>query len=159
MPEFNKESFERLKTCDIRLVELFTEVVKEFDCIVLEGARDKKTQERYFQEGTSKLSWPDSKHNVEFPDKSLAIDVIPYPINRVFENDLWGHGRDYYTAVPNILRYIVHNIERWFKFGGYVLGVAQQMRIPLTWGGDWDEDNQMSDHRLDDLPHFELNVD
>lgn len=40
MAEFSEKSFAKLRTCDIRLVKLFAEVVKEFDCTVLEGARN-----------------------------------------------------------------------------------------------------------------------
>jgi peptidoglycan L-alanyl-D-glutamate endopeptidase CwlK len=146
MPKFGKTSFERLKTCDIRLVKLFREVVREFDCTVLEGVRDKETQEEYFRKGYTKLHWPDSKHNVEMPEKSFAVDVVPWPVNWAFEREVYktvnqGTGPAFTKAI--------HNVERWFKFGGYVLGIAQQMGIPLTWGGDWN---------WKDMAHFELRI-
>lgn len=156
--KFSKTSFERLSTCDIRLVELFSEVVKHFDCSVLEGRRDKDTQEYYFKTGKSKLRWSNSKHNALVEDKSKAVDVVPYPVDWSYEKEIINHltygykaGHDFSRAMK-----VVHNIERWFKFGGFVLGMAQKMEIPLVWGGDWDGDHQMSDQRFDDLPHFEL---
>jgi peptidoglycan LD-endopeptidase CwlK len=30
------------------------------------------------------------------------------------------------------------------------------MGIEIRWGGDWDGDGDLSDHKFNDLPHFEL---
>ena len=34
--------------------------------------------------------------------------------------------------------------------------VAQDLDIPIRWGGDWDSDNNLNDQNFMDLVHFEL---
>ena len=128
MPKFGRASKKRLKTCDEDLVFLFEEVVKYFDCTVLEGHRGKKLQNKYFKEGKSKLQYPDGNHN-KIP--SFAVDVVPYPID-------W------------------EDRERMTYFAGYVKGIATMLGIPIRWGGDWNSNNDLKDNNFDDLPHFEL---
>ena len=43
--------------------------------------------------------------------------------------------------------------EYWPQLVTYV---ALEMGIPLRWGGDWDNDTQLSNNKFDDLVHFEL---
>jgi peptidoglycan L-alanyl-D-glutamate endopeptidase CwlK len=128
MPSFGKKSQERLNTCDPRLVELFEIVVEDFDCSVLEGYREKEAQNRAFDEGKSKLRFPEGNHN-KYP--SLAVDVAPYPID-------W------------------EDRDRFHYFAGFVKGVASQLGLDIRWGGDWDSDTQTKDNNFDDLPHFEI---
>ena len=128
MPSFGKKSQERLNTCDPRLVELFEIVVEDFDCAVLEGYREKEAQNRAFDEGKSKLRFPEGNHN-KYP--SLAVDVAPYPID-------W------------------EDRDRFHYFAGFVKGVASQLGLDIRWGGDWDSDTQTRDNNFDDLPHFEV---
>ena len=128
MPSFGKKSQERLNTCDPRLVELFEIVVEDFDCSVLEGYREKEAQNRAFDEGKSKLRFPEGNHN-KYP--SLAVDVAPYPID-------WKDR------------------DRFHYFAGFVKGIAFQLGLDIRWGGDWDSDTQTKDNNFDDLPHFEV---
>ena len=128
MPRFGRTSRKRLKTCDEDLIFLFEEVVKYFDCSVLEGHRGKKLQNKYFKENKSKLRFPDGNHNKK---PSTAIDVVPYPID-------W------------------EDRERMTYFAGFVKGVAMILGIPIRWGGDWNSNNDLKDNNFDDLPHFEL---
>lgn len=107
MPSFGKISLDRLTTCDPRLQELFLEVVKHRDCSVLEGYRPQDAQDKAFAEGKSKTPWPNSKHNKA---PSLAVDVMPYPID-------WSDK------------------NRLIEFAGFVLGVASQKGIRVRWGG------------------------
>ncbi len=128
MPKFGRTSKKNLEECDPRLQKLFNEVVKEFDCSVLEGHRTEAEQNKLFHAGKSKVQWPNSKHNAS---PSRGIDVAPYPID-------WSDR------------------ERFTYFAGYVKGIANQMGIQIRWGGDWDGDWQVRDNSFDDLPHFEL---
>ena len=107
MPKFGKKSIERLSTCDQRLQKVFNEVIKYVDCSVLEGHRDERTQDRYFQEGKTKVRYPMGRHNTK---PSRAVDVVPYPID-------WKDR------------------ERFHLFSGFVLGLARGMGITLRWGG------------------------
>lgn len=128
MPSFSNRSLVHLSTCHGQLKGLFVEVVKHFDCTILEGYRDREKQDFAFRSGRSQLRFPASKHN-RWP--SLAVDVAPYPID-------W------------------RDRERFTMFAGFVLGVASQMGVRVRWGGDWDRDTEVADNVFDDLPHFEL---
>ena len=128
MPKFGKVSKERLATAHSDLQKIFNEVIKKIDCSVLEGHRGEETQNKYFDQGKSKVKYPDGRHN-KIP--SLAVDVTPYPVD-------WNDR------------------ERQTLFAGYVLGVASQMGIGIIWGGDWDNDTDLKDNGFDDLVHFEL---
>ena len=128
MPNFGKKSRDQLATCDNRLQMVFNEVIKSVDCSILEGHREKERQNQLFDEGKTKVLYPNGRHN-DYP--SNAVDVVPYPVD-------W------------------EDRERMTLFAGFVLGVANQMGINLRWGGDWDQDFEVQDNKFDDFPHFEL---
>jgi len=108
MKELNQESLSNLGTCASDLQRLFMEVSKFIGCKVLCGFRDEEAQNILFKSGNSEKQFPKSKHNV-FP--SLAVDVVPY---------------DEQSQYPSR--------ERLNFFGGYVIGVADQLGIKLSWG-------------------------
>lgn len=125
---FSKSSNDKLLTCDIRLQNIFNEVVKFVDCTILEGHRDQAAQDKAFAEGKSKLKWPNGNHN---KSPSRAVDVAPMPID-------WNDR------------------EKFSYFAGVVKGIAFKMGYKIRWGGDWNSDNQVKDNSFDDLPHFEI---
>lgn len=133
MAAFSSKSKAKLDTCDKKLQKVFNEVIKHWDCTILEGHRDQKTQDMYYEQGKSKLKWPSGKHN-SIPSK--AVDVAPY-----FKN------------APNI-RW--NDVDSFRYFAGFVMGIAASMNIKLRWGGDWDGDKDNKDQSFHDLPHFEL---
>ena len=63
--------------------------------------------------------------------KGEAIDLAPYPID-------W------------------ENRERFIYVAGIVKGIAFNLGIPIVWGGDWNNNFDLSDNNFDDLVHFEL---
>ena len=128
MPRFGKRSIGRLQTCDQKLQELFYEVVKHFDCSIIEGNRGEERQNKAFADGKSKVKYPNGKHN---QNPSVAVDVAPYPID-------WSDR------------------DRFHYFGGFVLGVAKEMGMNIRWGGDWNQDTETKDNKFDDLVHFEI---
>ena len=128
MPRFGKRSKERLATCEKDLQMVFNEVIKYVDCSILEGHRSKDRQNSLYEDGKTKVRYPNGRHNAS---PSRAVDVTPYPVD-------WADR------------------ERQTLFAGFVLGVANQMGINLRWGGDWDQDFEVKDNRFDDFPHFEL---
>jgi peptidoglycan LD-endopeptidase CwlK len=134
MPKFSNISRQRLDTCHPDLQVLFNEVIEHFDCSIVCGHRDEQAQNIAYEEGFSKLDFPESKHN-KLP--SLAVDAIPYPVD-------WK------------------DVERMRHFAGWVLGIAALlydmgvMGHRVRWGGDWNMNTQVNDQRFDDLPHFEL---
>lgn len=128
MPGFGERSLKNLATCDSRLQKLFMEVVKTYDCSVICGHRTEEDQGKAFDEGKSKLRFPNSKHN-SYPSK--AADVVPYPIN-------WD------------------DTDRFYHFAGFVQGVARSLGIGIRWGGDFDGDFNLHNEGFIDMPHFEL---
>ena len=128
MPKFGKRSKEKLRTCNEKLQKVFNEVIKHVDCSVLEGHRSGERQNKLYDEGKTKVKYPNGRHNA---NPSNAVDVTPYPID-------WDDR------------------ERQTLFAGFVLGIAKSMDIKLRWGGDWDMDFEVQDNRFDDFPHFEL---
>jgi len=138
MPSFSIRSKTNLASCDIRLQNIFNEVIKYYDCTIIEGHRNQAMQDKYFIEKKSKVIWPNSKHNSR---PSKAVDVAPYPID-------WG------DKVKGEARAKV--LARFYHFAGYVLRVADQMNIKIRWGGDWNSNKIFTDQNFDDLPHFEL---
>ena len=128
MPYFSKRSKSRLSTCDERLQEVFNEVIKHVDCSILEGHRSKERQNKLYDEGRTKVKYPNGRHN---SNPSKACDVTPYPVD-------WKDR------------------ERQTLFAGFVIGVARSMGYNVRWGGDWDMDFQVMDNRFDDFPHFEI---
>ena len=128
MPKFGTRSRNALHSCDEKLIKVFNEVIKTVDCSVLEGHRNKAKQDEYYDEGKSKVKYPNGRHN-KLP--SMAVDVCPYPID-------WDDR------------------ERFHLFAGFVLGIAKSMGINLRWGGDWNQNFEVDDNKFDDFPHFEL---
>ena len=67
--------------------------------------------------------------------EGLAVDVAPYPIK-------WEKR------------------ENFIYMGGFIMGLAKSMGIPLRWGGDWNGlvngQIELYDNNFDDLVHFEL---
>lgn len=137
MPKFSQASFSKLSTCHSDLQCLFYEVIKYFDCTILEGYRNEADQEADFAKGVTKLHYPHGKHNA---NPSMAVDVTPYPIN--FDDE---------------------KLAIWF--GGYVLGIAQKLKDEgkithsVRWGGSWDGLGKLDrPGQLNDADHFELVV-
>ena len=128
MPRYSKRSKERLASCDQRLQDVFNEVIKHVDCSILEGHRSKERQNKLYDEGRTKVKYPNGRHN---SNPSKACDVTPYPVD-------W------------------EDRERQTLFAGFVLGLARSMGYTLRWGGDWDQDFQVMENRFDDFPHFEI---
>lgn len=134
MPRFSKRSINNLSECHIDLQVVFKEVIKHFDCTVIEGHRPEAEQNAAYNAGNSKVKYPNSKHN-SLP--SLAADVVPYPID-------WN------------------DTDRMRYFAGFVMGVAALLKAQgkithaVRAGIDWDCDTQTNDQRFIDLPHFEL---
>ena len=128
MPKFGRRSKEKLATCDSRLQEVFNEIIKHVDCSILEGHRGAKRQDMLFDEGKTKVKYPNGRHNA---DPSRAVDVAPYPID-------WDDR------------------ERFHLFAGFVLGIAKSMGVNLRWGGDWNMNFEVDDNQFDDFPHFEI---
>ena len=128
MSDFSIKSRANLIGCHSDLQKLAHRVIRIHDCSVLTGFRAEDEQNKLYEEGFSKVQYPNSKHNTM---PSRAIDIVPYPI-------------DY------------EDTKRFYYFAGIVMGVAREMNIKLIWGGCWKNDNRFNANRWNDLAHFEL---
>jgi len=128
MYKFGSRSRKHLVTLDERLQKVLNEVIKYVDCSIIEGHRSAERQNKLFEEGRTKVKYPNGRHN---SNPSRAVDVVPYPID-------WDDR------------------ERFHLFAGFVIGIAQSMGIKLRWGGDWNMNFEVDDNNFDDFPHFEL---
>ena len=126
--KFSQRSKNKLSTCEQPIIELCNEMIQIVDFTVLCGHRDKEKQDEAFRLNHSTKRWPYSKHN-KLP--SIAVDLAPYPIK-------WNE------------------LDRFAYFAGWVMAKAKEMGIKLRWGGDWDNDFNIAEHRLIDMPHFEI---
>lgn len=135
MPKFSQRSFSKLTTCHRDLQILFYEVIKYYDCTILEGYRNEVDQEAAFAKGNTKLHFPHSKHNHQ---PSIAVDVVPYPI------PAWSKTMDF------------------IYFGGIVVGIAEmlfaqdKMTYKIRYGGDFNQNDRITDSSFLDSVHFEL---
>jgi len=113
--KYSKISAARLATCDDQIQLVMNAVIKERDCTIICGARTQEEQQKAFAGGFSKLDGvvKISKHQIgKDRPKSLAVDVLPYPINW---NDVKGHT----------------------EFAAFVLATAKKLNVNLVWGGKW----------------------
>lgn len=135
MPIFSDESKKQLATCHPELQLLFNEVIKYYDCKVLEGYRNRLDQEKAFDAGNSKLHYPFGNHN-KIP--SQAVDVCPYPVPS------WNSTKDF------------------IYFAGKVMGIATmllangKMTHQIRYGGDFNLNQMVTDSTFFDGVHFEL---
>jgi len=132
MPKFSLKSQDRLNTCHPLLQELFREVVKDDDCSIFEGHRNRRRQNEFFRQGKSRVKWPDGKHNVM---PSMAVDAGPWLEKKGIP---WDKPKQFYF------------------FAGKVRAKARELGIQVRWGGDWDGDGDVTDQQFNDLPHWEL---
>ncbi|KKL60538.1 hypothetical protein LCGC14_2204300, partial [marine sediment metagenome] len=99
--------------------------------------RNKRAQEKAFDEGKSEKHWPNSKHNRK---PSIAVDIAPWDQSmRRGRGDIDWNNRDRFILLAGIIR-----------------GIAHKLGIAIRWGGDWDSDSFMRDQRFHDMPHIEL---
>lgn len=139
MADFSLTSNGRLETCVEPIQRLMNEVVKTYDCTILEGERSIQQQRENVAKGVSKTM--DSKHLVtpEKP-KARAVDAAPFPLKWPKRNEVT------YTK----------DLARYYYFGGFVLATAERLGIKIRWGGDWDGDRDIHEQDFDDLVHFEV---
>lgn len=128
MYKFGSNSTMKLRQCHPDIQKVMNEAIKHVDCSIIEGHRGEERQTELFDQGRSKVEFPDGKHN-SFP--SLAVDAVPFPID-------W------------------QDIERMRAFAFFVKGLATGMGIKLRLGADWDSDFSCKDQRFHDMPHIEL---
>jgi peptidoglycan L-alanyl-D-glutamate endopeptidase CwlK len=120
-------SQQRLMTCDRRLQEIVLAAFKRMDFVVLCGFRNEKDQTDAFEQGRSKVQWPNSRHN---RNPSKAVDLAPLPIN-------WK------------------DTTAFRQLSDIMFEEAKARGVRLRWGGDFNM-NGKPDDRFVDMPHYEI---
>lgn len=132
MRTWSKRSKKVYDTLDPRLQVLVTRIRDEVcDISLIYGYRDRELQNTMFEAGASTLRYPDSKHNRR---PSRAVDLQPYPYPE-YEPKLWG-----------ALGYIA----------GHAVRIAKEEGFDVRWGGDWNQNGDLTDQNFDDLFHLEV---
>jgi hypothetical protein len=109
------------------------EVIKFYDCTVVDSYRTKKQQEEKFRKGLSQVHYP-SYHNCQ---PTFAVDVAPYEMTHID----W-------------------DLKQCIYFSAYVMGIAamlfDQKKIThkIFSGMDWDSDHDINDTKFIDATHF-----
>ena len=128
---FGTRSREVLATLDPRLQRVVTELLRYVDVSLIHGHRGKDEQNRLQAEGKSKLRWPKSKHNTS---PSLAVDLQPHPYPR--------DEKKLFAGLALI--------------AGLAIRIADEQGVRIRWGGDWNENGDVTDNTFDDLFHLEI---
>jgi peptidoglycan L-alanyl-D-glutamate endopeptidase CwlK len=110
MPKFSKASLEQRETLHDKLKAICDKAIKITDFKIVEGSRSEEKQNQLFEQGYSKVKFPNSKHN---KTPSLAMDLLPYP----FEG--WN------------------NKEQFYELAGVIKAVAYDYGVKIKWGGDF----------------------
>jgi hypothetical protein len=133
IPKFSKASIAKLAVCHSDLIKLFTQVIRYYDCTIVDSYRTKDEQEKAFKAGLSEVHYP-SYHNCQ---PCFAVDVAPYQNN-----------------------HIEWNLKQCMYFNAFVMGIAEMMfdqeiiTHKIITGADWDSDHDIMDTKFIDATHF-----
>ena len=133
MPAFGVVSKDRIATLDPRWHPVLYDAIQCYDFTVICGHRNMRAQIEAFENGFSRKTWPDSKHNT---DPSLAVDLAPY--HAIKPHVRWNSRSEFYFL------------------GGVIRAAAWKFDLKIRWGGDWDRDDDLYDQTFMDLGHYEI---
>lgn len=142
--KFGKTSLLRLVDCHTSLHQLMTYALEHKDCpcdfTIVCGHRNEADQNKALADKVSKAKFGESPHNY---GPSFAVDVAPYILG---EGIPWNTSSGYYYL--------------WRELGEHINRCADELKIDIIWGADWDDDGVLvcddPDESLMDLPHWEL---
>lgn len=127
MYSFSIRSWSKLNRPEVHpdIKRLMIEAIKDspLDFTIIETVRTVEQQRKNIKNGVSKIM--NSRHIPKCNKSGLceAVDIAPYPID-------W------------------QDIERFRALAAHILKKAEELNIPITWGGNW--------KTLVDMPHYEL---
>ena len=110
--------------------------ISDQDFMVLEGVRTLKRQKELYAQGRTKpgpkVTWTlNSRHIPKDDGLGHAVDLVPYSVD-------WNTASKF-TAISKAM-----------------LVAAEDLNIPIRWGGNWDGDDRPGEKGETDGPHFEL---
>jgi peptidoglycan LD-endopeptidase CwlK len=133
--QFTTKELKRLESIHPNLRRVVEHASKNCYIFVVCGYRGQHDQDLAFEQGFSKVKYPNSKHNRSadplFPNQSDAVDLCPFPIDW---KDI-GKFRQIYDAM---------------------LAASNELNIPIRAGADFNGDGKVGNDKFIDWPHFEL---
>lgn len=137
----SKGSLKGVETCNDHIQGAVNFALQFLDFGVIEGHRDRDTQNLYYEQKKTQLKWPLSTHNT-YP--SNAVDLLVY---------VRGMGYITEKTAP----------EKWRQYYGYLAGILRAYcdmhGLKFRWGGDWSsDDGNFNNQKFDDLVHFEISL-
>lgn len=160
MSTFGNHSLGLLITCELEIQNVMRyAILNGPDFGIISGRRTTAEQAEKVKLGYSKTM--NSKHVADPPGLSRAIDIGPY---------IPEYGELIIGTTEQVKRLAERHHQSttgiqmriWKQYGllaGYILRVAEQLDVRLTWGGDWDRDWNSIENNFEDLGHFELTGD
>ncbi len=138
-------------TLDMRLqrILLYIKNVLCIDHSILEGYRDKETQDRYYEQRPriTTLKWPHSAHN---HNPSYAVDVVPYVRIKGIKGGIHWNNQD--SVIREKYYKDMVMFATTFKMVGLLL-----FQTEVTLGMDWNNNYTLTDEgKFTDFPHIEL---
>lgn len=128
--KYSKASLAKFEGLHPDLVRVLNHVAEicppELDFKILNGIRTIEEQKEFVKEGKSKTM--DSRHL-----RGMAVDVCRLKDGKA----TW-------------------DIPEYAKLAEVFKQASRDLRVPIIWGGDWDNDGDYKDETFIDADHFEL---
>lgn len=154
MFNYGKASTKRLHQGSRILQRVLRGHANYFNSSIIETLRGKVKQNKYFKSGMSKVSWPDSKHNI---DPAEAVDLYPWHSKYgSLTTDPECIARVAKKAGVSIKKATTFIVQQYYMQAQSMKISAQLEGVTIRWGGDWDSDTDTLDQSFNDLPHFEI---
>lgn len=135
-------SLAKLKGVDPRLIAVVKRAIEitRQDFTITCGVRTLAEQKRLYAQGRTApgaiVTWTlNSRHLPAKDGLGKAVDASPYPID-------WSN-------TPA-------NLSRFDTVAKAMFQAAEELKIPIRWGADWDRDGKPREKGEGDSPHFEL---
>lgn len=137
MATFGKKSLESLKGVHPKLVLIMHEAIKDtpIDFTIIEGLRTERRQQELYAQGRTKSG----------PIVTYA-DGVKNKSNHQPKSDGYGHAVDIYPFIDGKIDF--NNIGALNIISNHIKAVARDLKLSITWGGDWKKPY--------DPPHFQL---
>ena len=141
--KYGSGSQSKLDTCHPVLQRIADEALRlsPYDITIVSGWRNMQEQNDLYDDGKSKLRFPESRHNktsdpnvIEPATMSDALDFAPY-VNGTIN---WEDSHIFSVVA------------------GCFIAAAINLGYILRWGGDWDSDGKTTDQTFMDWGHVEI---
>ena len=137
---YSENSKTKLDSCTKTIKKVFEWAIKYRDGTIACGNRGESEQDTAFKKGLTELRYPNSNHN-SLP--SRAVDAVPYIDGKA----VFGNTEKEKLDMAHYAGFIVG--------ASYLMHELGMTECPLRWGGDWNCDGSVRDHKFLDFPHFE----